>query len=733
MDTIYLDYNATTPIDKEVAAEMRPYLEHYFGNPSSSHSFGVKTKLAVEKARKQLALLINCNSDEIIFTSGGTESNNYAIKGAAFANRENGSHIITTSVEHPAVIEVCRYLEKQGFEVTYLGVDEYGLINPQDVKRAVRQETILISVMHANNEIGTIQPINEISEIAKSNNILFHTDAAQSLGKINVDVREMGVDMLTIAGHKLYGPKGIGVLYKKKSVKIEKLIHGADHEQNFRAGTENVLEIVGLGKAAEVAKRDLKSNSEHFKNMRDLLYEGILKEFPWIKLNGHPEKCLPNTLNISFAGIEANTLISELDDLAVSAGAACHTGEVDVSSVLEAMKIPVEFAMGTIRFSTGKHTSELDIKNAIAMVVESVKKLKGENKLIADEFQDKSVKLTNYTHGMGCACKLNPLDLEKVLKKLNVPNDPNILVDLHTSDDAAVYKIDGSKAIVSTVDFLTPVVDDPFHFGEVATANALSDIYAMGARPLFALNIIGFPQNRLPLTVLEKIMKGAQKKADEAGIPIIGGHTIEDTEPKFGMAVTGIVDENRILANSHAKSGDVIILTKPIGVGIISTAVKKGLVSDEAKNEALNTMRELNKYALEAIIEFDIHACTDVTGFGLAGHLKEICLASNIDAVVEFNKVPMIDTVKDLVAANVIPGGAYSNLEYVSKHIDWDENIAETDKLILCDPQTSGGLMFTVDEKIAEQIIKKLISKGIHNSSIIGKCVGKGNRIKVVY
>ena len=322
MNPIYLDYNATTPIAKEVAAAMRPFLDDYFGNPSSVHSYGIKTKLAVENARKQVAELINCDPSEIIFTSGGTESNNFAIRGIAFAHQDKGNHIITSSVEHPAVFEVCKYLERFGFEITYLPVDKYGMVNPEDIEAAVKEETILISVMHANNEVGTIQPVSEISEIAKKHNIHLHSDAAQSLGKIRVDVNEMGVDLLSIAGHKLYAPKGIGALFIRSGTKLEKLIYGADHEQNLRAGTENVLEIVGLGKACEIAKRDLDKNAAHYKKTRDHLHKLLREALPEIQLNGHPEKRLPNTLSISFPKVEANTLISRLDGVAASAGAA---------------------------------------------------------------------------------------------------------------------------------------------------------------------------------------------------------------------------------------------------------------------------------------------------------------------------------------------------------------------------------------------------------------------------
>ena len=355
MNPIYLDYNATTPIDPKVAEVMKPFLEKLFGNPSSTHEYGVVTKKAVTYARNQVAELINAQPDEIIFTSGGTESNNFAIKGAALANKNKGNHIITSSIEHPAIIEVCRYLSQNGFDITYLPVDEYAMVDPADVEKAITSKTILITIMHANNEVGTIQPIKAIGKIAQKNNILFHSDAAQSLGKIGVDVKELGVDLLSIAGHKLYAPKGIGALYIKKGVKLEKLIHGADHEMNQRAGTENVLEISGLGKACEIASFDLLKNSSHLIEMRDALYEGIVKHLPQVKLNGHPTDRLPNTLSLSFPGIEANVLLSKLPEIAASAGAACHTDNIKISAVLQAMNIPEEIAMGTIRFSTGKY------------------------------------------------------------------------------------------------------------------------------------------------------------------------------------------------------------------------------------------------------------------------------------------------------------------------------------------------------------------------------------------
>ena len=374
---IYLDYNATTPHDPEVIAAMRPFLEEHFGNPSSSHYYGLKTREAVEAARAQVASLLGCLPEEIFFTSGGTESNNHAIKGIAAAYRDKGNHVITTQIEHPAVTAVCKYLETYGIQSTYLTVDEYGLVNIRDIEAAITPETILITVMHANNEVGTIQPIAEIAAIARRKGIVLHTDAAQSVGKIPAHVSTLGVDLLSIAGHKLYAPKGIGVLYVRKGIETAKFMHGAGQESGKRAGTENVLEIVGLGKACEIAERDLQKNIHHMQAMRDRLYEGLRQQVMDIRLNGHDELRLPNTLSLCFKGIEADKLLSDIQDrVAASAGAACHSGECRISSVLTAMKVPQEWARGSLRFSTGKMTTGEDIEEAMAFITQAVLKLR---------------------------------------------------------------------------------------------------------------------------------------------------------------------------------------------------------------------------------------------------------------------------------------------------------------------------------------------------------------------
>jgi len=374
---IYLDYNASTPNDSRVVDAMLPFLTNHYGNPSSIHAQGIKAKEAVENARKQGADLLGANTEEIIFTSGGTESNNYAIIGTAMANKDKGNHIITSSIEHPAVIEVCKYLETQGFDISYVDVDKNGILKVDELKKAIISKTILITIMHANNEVGSIQPIKEIGEIAKQHNIVFHTDASQSVGKIETNVNDLNVDLLTIAGHKIYAPKGIGALYIKKGIKLNKLLFGANHESNKRPGTENVVQIVGLGKAVEIAHQEFDENTSNMKAMRDYLLEKINTLNFDAVVNGDLEKSLPNTLNMSFKNIDANAVIYELrNKVALSAGSACHSGTANLSNVLKATLSDYNYANGTFRFSVGKNTTKQEIDDAIIHFKKAFDKLK---------------------------------------------------------------------------------------------------------------------------------------------------------------------------------------------------------------------------------------------------------------------------------------------------------------------------------------------------------------------
>ncbi len=374
---IYLDYNGTTPHDPEVIAAMRPFLEEEFGNPSSGHLYAVMPRQALNTARRQVAGLLNCAPEEVVFTSGGTEANNWAIIGTALALRDRGRHIITSSFEHPAVLNVCHFLEKEGYEVTYLPVDAQGIVGVADVEAALRPDTILVTIMHANNEVGTIQPIAEIAALAKSRGTRFHTDAAQSLGKIPVDVKELEIDLLSMASHKLYAPKGVGALYIRSGVRLETFMHGAGQEMRRRAGTENVLEIVGLGKACEIAARNLEHNRRHMQAMRDRLHAAITAGVKEVRLNGHAEKRLPNTLSLSFRNMEANRILEAIGmEIAASAGAACHADSVEISHVLKAMGVPIEWAKGTLRLTTGRMTTAPEIDRAATLIVEAVNKIR---------------------------------------------------------------------------------------------------------------------------------------------------------------------------------------------------------------------------------------------------------------------------------------------------------------------------------------------------------------------
>lgn len=731
MEPIYLDYNATTPVDREVAAEMGMVTDLLFGNPSSMHAYGVEARKVVEKARKQVAALLGCRTDEIVFTSGGTESNNFAIKGAAYANRHRGNHIITTAIEHPSVLEVCRYLETQGFTVTYAGVDSTGMTDPSEIENALRPETILISVMHANNETGTVQPVAEIARIAGSHGILLHTDAAQSVGKIPVDVGELGVDLLTLAGHKLYAPKGIGVLYVRRGLRIEKLMHGADHERNMRAGTENVMEIAGLGKAAEMLLGKTGLNAERMRLVRDRLYEEIQKEIPEVRMNGHPVQRLPNTLSLSFPGTTAQAMLSGMKGVAASPGAACHADQVSVSPVLTAMGVPLPLAAGTIRFSVGKNSTETEMIKAAAEIAATWHRLSSARQEQPAPVTGGALRLTEYSHALGCACKIRPQLLEKILGSLPKVQDPNLIVGTETSDDAAVYRVERNLAIVQTVDVIPPIVDDPYAYGAIAAANALSDIYAMGARPLFALSLVCFPDRSIPMEVLSEILKGASDKAREAGIYIVGGHSIEDPEPKFGLTVTGTCHPDKVIRNRGAQPGDVLVLTKPLGTGILTTAMKRGYASEASAAAAVEVMTRLNGSVSELFGGYTIHACTDVTGFGLAGHLKEMIAGSATDAEVGFRKIPLLPEAFAYAEAGMVPGGSLNNLVFASDMMVWDVSIGETEKKVFADAQTSGGLLIALPEREADAFILAVRQRGNMEAAVIGRVVEGAGKIRV--
>ena len=375
---IYLDHSATSPVDKKVLEAMTPYFMDSFGNASTLYSLGREARTAMESARKKIASLIGANPEEIYFTSGGTESDNIAIKGTVNRLKGKGNHIITSSIEHPAVYETCKYIEKNGFEVTYLPVGAEGIVKISDLEDAIKDQTILITIMHANNEIGTIQPIAEIGEIANKKSICLHTDAVQTVGKIPVDVNDLKVDMLSISAHKLYGPKGVGALYIRKGFRPEPLLHGGGHEHGIRPGTENVSGIVGLGKACELAKNKLEANIQQITELRDRLINKVLEEIPESYLNGHPTKRLPNNVNFRFTGIEGESLVLHLDSegIAASTGSACSSKKLEPSHVLMALGLKEVEAHGSLRISLGKENTKNDIDYAVKSIKEVVERLR---------------------------------------------------------------------------------------------------------------------------------------------------------------------------------------------------------------------------------------------------------------------------------------------------------------------------------------------------------------------
>jgi cysteine desulfurase len=388
MKKVYLDHNATTPVHPEVLEAMLPYFKEKFGNPSSIHSFGRETKVVLEDAREKVASLIGASSNEIFFTSGGTESDNLAVKGTAYANRKKGLHIITLKIEHHAILESCKFLEKEGFVITYLPVNSKGVVDPKELKKALREDTTLVSVMYVNNEVGSIQPIEELSGIAKEKGIYFHTDAVQAMGKIPINVKKLNnIDMLSMSGHKINGPKGVGAIFIRKGVRITPWSHGGHHERSRRAGTENIPGIVGFTKALELAVRDLEDQNKHLKELTEIFYQKLNENIPDVILNGDLNQRVPNTLNLSFKGVEGESIILSLDlkGVAVASGSACTSGTLEPSHVLSAMGIAPEIAQGAIRFSFGRDNTMEDVEYVTSILPEMVSRLRSMSPLYSKE------------------------------------------------------------------------------------------------------------------------------------------------------------------------------------------------------------------------------------------------------------------------------------------------------------------------------------------------------------
>lgn len=378
MRRIYMDHSATTPVDSRVVEAMLPYMNEKFGNASSIHSFGRVAKVALEEARERIAGFCGAHANEIYFTSGGTESDNMAIQGIVRQLANKGNHIITSMIEHHAVLHTCEWLEKEGFEVTYLKPDEYGMIHPEAVARAIRDDTILVTIMHANNEVGTINPINEIGQIARERGVVFHTDAVQTFGKMPINLSQLPVDLMSMSGHKIYGPKGVGILYVRKGIKLKPITFGGAHERNRRPGTENIPGVIGLTKAVEICEKQMIEDEVEIKKLREALYSKITESIPKVKLNGHPDQRLAGLQNLTFEGIEGEALLLSLDlkGVAASSGSACTSGSVDSSHVLRAMGIKPELAQSSIRFSLGRSNTMDDVEYTATNLIEIVDRLR---------------------------------------------------------------------------------------------------------------------------------------------------------------------------------------------------------------------------------------------------------------------------------------------------------------------------------------------------------------------
>ncbi|RKY47167.1 MAG: selenide, water dikinase SelD [Candidatus Neomarinimicrobiota bacterium] len=687
-EPIYLDYNATTPLIEPVKRAMLETLDE-FGNLSSSHWYEVRAKRILENAREKIASLINCDPEEIIFTSSGSESNNLAIKGVALKFKKG--HIITFAIEHPSVLNVCEFLKKEGFRITFVGVGQNEIVDPDDVRKSISTDTILISIMLANNEVGTIQPMEEIAKIAGEYGIPLRIDASQAIGKINVDVQKLGAFLLTVAGYKIYALKGVGILFVRKRFETEPIIHGGRQEFGLRSGIENILEIAGLGAAAEYLRENIKEIPMKLFTLKEKFWSSLRKELPPVEINGHFEKSLPNTVNVHFPGASSDLLFSEI---------YC-----------------------SVRFSLGILITEEEIEKAVSIISRGYRKLaSGIEKLTKNA---SSGKLRRFSHRLGCACKISSATLGEALEDFSAIHNLQALIGYENLDDGCAYKIDEDRAIVSTVDFFISIVDDPYIFGMIAVSNALGDIYAMGGEPFFGMNIVAFPEERFSFDVLREILKGAHDKAQEAGAVIIGGYTIGDIELKYGLAVNGLVNPSKILRNNTPCEGDILILTKPIGTGILSTAMKRGILDRETRDLLVETMTELNKGAPEVVKDYPVTPCTDVTGFGLIGHLYGMVRNSEKSAIIDYEKVPHIPGVTKYARLSNIPEDTYENWRFLDDKVHWKEGLSKIEKAILFDAQISGGLLFTVSENYSEQIVSCLRENGVRSASAIEQIVRK--------
>ncbi|MBP1620183.1 MAG: selenium donor protein/cysteine desulfurase NifS,TIGR03402 [Acidobacteria bacterium] len=738
---VYLDYNATTPVDPRVIEAMRPALASLFGNPSSGHRPGRAARAAVEEARERVAACLGAESDEIVFTSGGSESDNQAIHGVVAAR--GGGHVVVSAVEHPAVLEPARALAAEGrIRLTVVPVDRFGRVDPDEIERALAADTVLVSVMLANNEVGTLEPVAEIAARCRRRGVLVHTDAAQAVGKVPVDVGTLGVDLLTVAGHKLYAPKGIGALFVRRGVELAPLIRGAGHERGLRSGTENVASIVGLGVACSLAAAELAEERERLAALRDRLEAMLAEGFPALVRHGHPVERLPNTASVAFPGVDANLLLTRLaDEVGASAGAACHTDAVHPSAVLLAMGVDAAMAMSTVRFSVGRFSTADEVERAARRVVEVARELAGD-RATSSAAPGPGVRLTRFTHGLGCACKLQPRLLEEVVRRLPRPQHAEILVGafrrrlrvaaagrhgagpdtrlLHAGGRrATAVRCDrrGQRALRRLRDGRDPAVRPQHCWLPGRRAAGRGAARDPGRR---AGGRRGSRRRRA---------RRPHRRGHRAEVRL-GRHRHDRRRPALAQRRRGA---DQLWRNAGAREGDLLVLTKPLGVGIWATAAKHDAADAAGWARACATMRRLNAAGAAALRPARPRAVTDVTGFGLLGHLHELLAASRCDGEVWLGAVPVLDGTRRLIALGEVPGGTRANLEHAAAFTSFAEGIVVDDRLLLADAQTSGGLLAAVPADAAGPLLERLHDGGDDGAAIVGRITGPGDgRVRVL-
>ena len=590
--------------------------------------------------------------------------------------------------------------------------------------KATANETALVTIIHAQNEIGTLQPVAEIVRQVQSVGALIHTDAAQSIGKVVVDVNKLGVDLLSIAGHKLYAPKGTGALYVRRGVKLPPLLVGASQERGLRPGTENVAYIVALGEACRLASMTLEKASQQMAFAANHFFRTLQQNIPEIALVGHPTERLPNTLNVLFPGVRSSTsgILSRCFRFE-RVRLPCRQRRA--SAILLALGIPREKALGTVRLSLGRSTTIEDVSTAAARLVGTWHSLQRSApvRVLERRIDERHAanRLSHLSHGGGCGCKLAPSVLQQLLS--NHPTATpykQLLVGLETGDDAAVWQLDNGTCIIATTDFFMPMVDDPYDFGRIAASNAISDVYAMGGSPIMALAILGMPVDKIPPEMVRRILEGGASVCSAAGIPVAGGHSIDSPEPIYGLAVIGISSKANIRRNSDAKAGDRLILTKALGVGVYSAAFKKNALSRAAYDEFIASTTLLNRVGTRLGEDPDVHAMTDVTGFGLLGHALEIARGSNMTVRIDPSRLPYLKDAATLAQNGFVTGASGRNWKSYDTSVTLPAGTPDWQRQLFCDPQTSGGLLVSCAPAHADELLKTIVAAGYPDAKNIG-------------